>query len=150
MGASGDLAPLANLFLPLINEGEVWYKGKICDAKAINAKLGWAPIELGAKEGLALLNGTQFMSSHAVYALLKAFKIAKYADIIGALSLEAYDGRIDPFLPQIQAARPHPGQIETARNIRTLLEGSEFQQKEKNTCSGSLLFPLYATSSRSQ
>ena len=131
LGASGDLAPLANLFLPLINEGEVWYKGKICDAKAINAKLGWAPIELGAKEGLALLNGTQFMSSHAVYALLKAFKIAKYADIIGALSLEAYDGRIDPFLPQIQAARPHPGQIETARNIRTLLEGSEFQQKEK-------------------
>ena len=69
LGASGDLAPLANLFLPLINEGEVWYKGKICDAKAINAKLGWAPIELGAKEGLALLNGTQFMSSHAVYAL---------------------------------------------------------------------------------
>ena len=131
LGASGDLAPLANLFLPLINEGEVWYKGKICDAKAINAKLGWAPIKLGAKEGLALLNGTQFMSSHAVYALLKAFKIAKYADIIGALSLEAYDGRIDPFLPQIQAARPHPGQIETARNIRTLLEGSEFQQKEK-------------------
>ena len=62
---------------------------------------------------------------------MKAFKIAKYADIIGALSLEAYDGRIDPFLPQIQAARPHPGQIETARNIRTLLEGSEFQQKEK-------------------
>ena len=109
----------------------MWYKGKICDAKAINAKLGWAPIELGAKEGLALLNGTQFMSSHAVYALLKAFKIAKYADIIGALSLEAYDGRIDPFLPQIQDARPHPGQIETARNIRTLLEGSEFQQKEK-------------------
>ena len=102
LGASGDLAPLANLFLPLINEGEVWYKGKICDAKAINAKLGWAPIELGAKEGLALLNGTQFMSSHAVYALLKAFKIAKYADIIGALSLEAYDGRIDPFL-----SRPH-------------------------------------------
>ena len=71
------------------------------------------------------------MSAHAVYALLKAFKIIKYADIIGALSLDAYDGRIDPFLPQIQAARPHPGQIETARNVRTLLEGSEFQKKEK-------------------
>lgn len=71
------------------------------------------------------------MSSHAVYALLKAFKLAKYADIIGALSLEAYDGRIDPFLPQIHEARPHPGQIETARNIRSLLEGSEFQQIEK-------------------
>ena len=66
LGASGDLAPLANLFLPIINEGEVWYKGKIHDAKEINAKFGWEAISLGAKEGLALLNGTQFMSSHAV------------------------------------------------------------------------------------
>lgn len=131
LGASGDLAPLANLFLPIINEGEVFYKGELQDAKEVNAKLGWQPLSLGAKEGLALLNGTQFMSSHAVYALLKAFKIVKYADIIGAISLDAYDGRIDPFLPQIQAARPHPGQIETARNIRTLLEGSEFQKNEK-------------------
>lgn len=131
LGASGDLAPLANLFLPVINEGEVWYNGEIHDAKEINAKFGWPTIALGAKEGLALLNGTQFMSSHAVYALLKAFKIVKYADIIGAISLDAYDGRIDPFLPQIQEARPHPGQIETARNIRTLLDGSEFQKNEK-------------------
>ena len=131
LGASGDLAPLANLFLPLIGEGEVYYRNKIYPAKEINAKFGWEPIQLGAKEGLALLNGTQFMSSHAVYALLKAFKLVKYADIIGSLSLEAYDGRIDPFLPQIQEARPHPGQIETARNIRTLLEGSEFQKVEK-------------------
>lgn len=131
LGASGDLAPLANLFLPLINEGAVYYKGKIQDAKAVNEKLGWNPIALGAKEGLALLNGTQFMSSHAVYALLKAFKIVKYADIIGAISLDAYDGRIDPFLPQIHEARPHPGQIETARNIRALLKDSEFQQKPK-------------------
>ena len=131
LGASGDLAPLANLFLPLIGEGEVYYRDKIYPAREINAKFGWEPIQLGAKEGLALLNGTQFMSSHAVYALLKAFKLVKYADILGALSLEAYDGRSDPFLPQIQEARPHPGQIETARNIRTLLEGSEFQQVEK-------------------
>ncbi len=131
LGASGDLAPLANLFLPLIGEGEVFYKNKIYPSKEINAKFGWEPIQLGAKEGLALLNGTQFMSSHAVYALLKAFKLVKYADVIGSLSLEAYDGRIDPFLPQIQEARPHPGQIETARNIRTLLEGSEFQKVEK-------------------
>lgn len=131
LGASGDLAPLANLFLPLINEGEVWYKGKLRDAKEVNAELGWAPLTLGAKEGLALLNGTQFMSSHAVFTLLKAFKLVKYADIIGALSLDAYDGRIDPFLPQVHEARPHPGQIETARNFRTLLAGSEFQAKEK-------------------
>lgn len=131
LGASGDLAPLANLFLPIIGEGEVFYKGKIYPAQEINKKFGWEPIALGAKEGLALLNGTQFMSSHAVYALLKAFKLAKYADIIGALSLEAYDGRIDPFLPQIHEARPHPGQIETAYNIRSLLKGSEFQKAEK-------------------
>lgn len=131
LGASGDLAPLANLFLPLINEGEVYYKGSIREAREVNEKLGWKPVTLGAKEGLALLNGTQFMSSHAVYALLKAFKIVKYADIIGALSLDAYDGRMDPFFPQIHAARPHPGQIETAKNVRTLLAGSEFQQKEK-------------------
>jgi hypothetical protein len=68
----GDIALLDKVHT-LINEGEVWYKGKICDAKEINAKFGWEPIALGAKEGLALLNGTQFMSSHAVYALLKAF-----------------------------------------------------------------------------
>lgn len=131
LGASGDLAPLANLFLPLINEGEVYYKGEIRNSKDVNKELGWAPIQLGAKEGLALLNGTQFMSSHAVYSLLRGFKLIKYADIIGAISLDAYDGRIDPFLPQIHEVRPHPGQIETANNIRTLLEHSEFQNKEK-------------------
>jgi len=132
LGASGDLAPLANLFLPLINEGEVYYKGNIREAAEINALFQWKPISLGAKEGLALLNGTQFMSAHAVYALLKAFKISKYADIISALSLDAYDGRIDPFLPEIQMARPHPGQIETAHNIRSLLKDSEFQKRNKN------------------
>lgn len=131
LGASGDLAPLANLFLPLINEGEVFYKGERRCAKEVNAELGWEAITLGAKEGLALLNGTQFMCSHAVHVLLKAFKLVKYADIIGALSLEAYDGRIDPFLAPIHEARPHPGQIETAKNIRTLLEGSEMIKQEK-------------------
>ncbi|MDL2331343.1 aromatic amino acid ammonia-lyase, partial [Odoribacter sp. OttesenSCG-928-A06] len=88
LGASGDLAPLANLFLPLINEGEVYYKGEVRNAADVNKELGWEPITLGAKEGLALLNGTQFMSSHAVYALLRAFKVVKYADIIGAISLD--------------------------------------------------------------
>ncbi|MGL5683880.1 MAG: histidine ammonia-lyase [Marinifilaceae bacterium] len=130
LGASGDLAPLANLFLPLISEGEVWYNNERLPAHEVNAKFGWEPIVLGAKEGLALLNGTQFMSSHAVYSLLKAFKLSKYADIIGALSLDAYNGRIDPFLPQIQSARPHPGQIETALNIRTLLENSPMQKRD--------------------
>ena len=131
LGASGDLSPLANLFLPIIGEGEVFFKDKIYPSAVINEKFGWQPIAMGAKEGLALLNGTQFMSSHAVHALLKAFKLVKYADIIGALSLEGYDGRMEPFMPQIHEARPHPGQIETALNIRTLLEGSKFQQGEK-------------------
>ncbi|MCT4687526.1 histidine ammonia-lyase [Vallitalea sp.] len=131
LGASGDLAPLANLFLPLIGEGEAIYNGEIVDSKKILEEKNWEPIKLGAKEGLALLNGTQFMSSHAVYTLLKAFKLVKYADIIGAISLEGYDGRIDPFLSPIHEARPHAGQIETARNIRSLLEGSEFISNEK-------------------
>lgn len=131
LGASGDLAPLSNLFLPLIGEGEVHYKGEVRDAKEVNKEFGWEPIQLGAKEGLALLNGTQFMSAHATYTLLKAFKLAKYADIIGTISLEGYDGRIDPFLAPIHDARPHPGQIETAKNIRTLLEGSEMIAGEK-------------------
>ncbi|MDR1414547.1 MAG: histidine ammonia-lyase [Odoribacteraceae bacterium] len=131
LGASGDLAPLANLFLPLIGEGEVLYDGKIQPAADVNRAHGWTPLSLGAKEGLALLNGTQFMSAHAVHALLKTFKIIRQADIIGALSLDAHDGRIEPFLPQIHAARPHPGQVETAANIRHLLEGSAFQRAEK-------------------
>lgn len=131
LGASGDLAPLANLFLPLLGEGDVFYKNEIRPSSEVLEELGWEPIKLGAKEGLALLNGTQFMSAHAVYTLLKAFKLVKYADIIGALSLEAYDGRIDPFLAPIHEARPHTGQIETARNIRELVKGSELIQREK-------------------
>lgn len=131
LGASGDLAPLANLFLPLIGEGEVIYNDKIRPAIEVLNELGWEPIKLEAKEGLALLNGTQFMSSHAVYTLIKAFRLIKYADIIGTLSLEGYDGRIDPFLAPIHEARPHNGQIETARNIRSLLEGSELIAREK-------------------
>jgi len=131
LGASGDLAPLANLFLPLFGEGEVIYKGKVVPTSEVMSIFGWEPITLGAKEGLALLNGTQFMSSHAVYTLLKAFRLSRYADIIGAISLEGYDGRIDPFLAPIHQARPHNGQLETAKNIRTLLKGSEFISREK-------------------
>ena len=86
LGASGDLAPLANLFLPLIGEGEVFYKDKIYPAKEINAKFGWEPIQLGAKEGLALIR-TQFRRSHAVYALLNAFKVVKFAEFMRDLSL---------------------------------------------------------------
>lgn len=131
LGASGDLAPLSNLFLPLIGEGEVRYKGQKRSAAEVLKEFGWEPIELKSKEGLALLNGTQFMSSHAVFGLLKAFRILKLSDVIGAVSLEAFDGRIEPFHPNLHAVRPHSGQIETAANIRSLLEGSELISRPK-------------------
>jgi histidine ammonia-lyase len=131
LGASGDLAPLSNLFLPLIGMGEVQFDGQILPAADVLKKFGWQPIELKSKEGLALLNGTQFMSAHGVYAMVKAFKLAKLADIIGAVSLEAFDGRIDPFHQNIQNVRPHQGQIETARAFRKILEGSELIKRPK-------------------
>lgn len=131
LGASGDLAPLANLFLPLIGEGEVNYKGQRCDSAEVLKKFGWGPITLKSKEGLALLNGTQFMSSHGVTALMHAFRLSKIADIMGALSLEAFDGRIEPFTDILHRIRPHKGQIETAANYRALLEGSELIGRKK-------------------
>ncbi|MDE6652817.1 MAG: histidine ammonia-lyase [Muribaculaceae bacterium] len=125
LGASGDLAPLANLFLPLIGYGEVYFKDERRKAADVLGELGWQPVKLQSKEGLALLNGTQFMSSNGVYALLRAFRLSRKADIIGALSLDAYCGRIDAFAECIQQMRPHPGQIETAARVRRVLEGSE-------------------------
>lgn len=131
LGASGDLAPLANLFLPLIGVGDVYYKGKRCDAISVLDEFGWEPIKLKSKEGLALLNGTQFMSANGVYALIKARRFAKLADLVAAVSLEAFDGLLSPFLDCIQQMRPHPGQIETGANFRRLLEGSEIIARPK-------------------
>ena len=128
LGASGDLAPLANLFLPLLGLGEVRFGGERRPAEEVLAHFGWQPIELQSKEGLALLNGTQFMSAHGVYAMLQARRLANWADTIAALSLEGFDGRIDPFHPNIQAVRGHKGQQE---NIRTLLDGSQLIAREK-------------------
>ena len=125
LGASGDLAPLANLFLPLIGVVDVYYKVKKREAISVLDEFGWEPVKLMSKEGLALLNGTQFMSANGVFAILKAFRLSKKADLIAALSLEAFDGRIDPFMDCIQQIRPHKGQIETGENVRKLLEGSE-------------------------
>lgn len=125
LGASGDLAPLAKLFLPLLGMGEVYVQGVRKPALEVLHQMGWEPIRLQAKEGLALLNGTQFMSAHAVFTLLKAFRLLDYADIIGALSLDSFDGLIEPFMSQVQEIRPHAGQIKTAENFRKLLEGSE-------------------------
>lgn len=131
LGASGDLAPLAMLFLPLLGLGEVNFEGKKVKAETILEKFNWEPVKLGAKEGLALLNGTQFMSAHAVYTLLKTFRIIDQGDIIGALSLDAFDGLIEPFSENIQRIRPHKGQTQTAKNFRHVLAGSEMQAKEK-------------------
>jgi histidine ammonia-lyase len=131
LGASGDLAPLAMLFLPLIGLGEVNFEGKKTDAKLVLEKFGWQPIKLEAKEGLALLNGTQFMSAHGVYTLLKTFRIIDQGDIIGALSLDAFNGLIEPFSENIQRVRPHKGQGTTAANFRNILSGSELQAQPK-------------------
>jgi histidine ammonia-lyase len=132
LGASGDLAPLAHLSLPLLGKGEVSFKGKISSASDLLNRFNWEPIELESKEGLALLNGTQFMSAHGAFALLQAFKLSKIADLAGALSLEGFDGRIDPFNALLHEIRPHKGQIETARNFRALLEGSELINHSKS------------------
>ncbi|MBO4558418.1 MAG: histidine ammonia-lyase [Bacteroidales bacterium] len=125
LGASGDLAPLAHLCLPLIGMGEVLYKGEVRPAADVWKEMGWEPIKLQSKEGLALLNGTQFMSAHAIWSLIRAIRLSKWADVIGALSLDAYDGRIEPFLPLTHRIRPHVGQIETGDRFMKLLEGSE-------------------------
>ncbi len=131
LGASGDLAPLANLFLPLIGVGDVYYKGKRCEAITVLDEFGWEPVKLKSKEGLALLNGTQFMSANGVYSIIKARRILKRADLIAAVSLEAFDGRIDPFMDCIQQMRPHKGQIETGAEFRRILAGSELIAQPK-------------------
>ncbi len=131
LGASGDLAPLAHLSLPLIGLGEVLYKGKVRPSAEVWKELGWEPIRLQSKEGLALLNGTQFMSAHAVWALLKSIRLSKWADRIGAMSLDAYDGRIEPFLPLTHQLRPHRGQISTGKRFLEILEGSELINRPK-------------------
>jgi histidine ammonia-lyase len=131
LGASGDLAPLAHLSLPLLGLGEVYLGEKKLKAAEVCGRYGWKPLTLQSKEGLALLNGTQFMSAYGVYLCLRVFKLSKLADIIGALSLEAFDGRPEPFHPLIQQIRPHKGQIRTAERILNLLEGSELINRPK-------------------
>jgi histidine ammonia-lyase len=131
LGASGDLAPLAHLVLPLLGMGEVMYKGEKYEAGAIMKKFGWSPVELKSKEGLALLNGTQFMASYGVTIITMAERLSGMADIISAISLEAYDGRLDPFFRSIHAIRPHKGQISTAESFRKMLEGSQLISRTK-------------------
>ncbi len=131
LGASGDLAPLAHLALPLIGKGEVVYNKQIYSGEDILREFNWEPIIMQSKEGLALLNGTQFMSAYGIYLLLESYKLSYLADLIGSISLDAFDGRIEPFNELVHLVRPHNGQIKTAERIREFLDGSQLIKQEK-------------------
>ncbi|MEO6346828.1 MAG: histidine ammonia-lyase [Aquaticitalea sp.] len=132
LGASGDLAPLAHLALPLLGKGNVEFQGKVMASGDVLKKFDWKPLLLQSKEGLALLNGTQFMSAYGIHLILKSYKLCYLADLIGSISLDAFDGRIEPFDELVHLVRPHSGQIKTAERIREFLDGSELiiQQKQ--------------------
>lgn len=131
LGASGDLAPLAHLCLPLIGEGEVYWQGKKCAAAEVLQAKGWQAIDLQSKEGLALLNGTQFMLAYSLYNLFQAEKLWTLSNHIAALSLDGFDGRMSPFNDLLHQARPHKGQILTAAIFRDLLIDSEIAHRYK-------------------
>ncbi len=131
LGASGDLAPLAHLSLPLIGKGEVDHKGEVLNSEEVLKKFKWKPLQLQSKEGLALLNGTQFMSAYGVYLILKSYKLSYLADLFGSISLDAFDGRIEPYDELVHLVRPHNGQIKTAERIREFLDGSDLIAQHK-------------------
>ena len=131
LGASGDLAPLAHLSLPLLGKGEVYYKGTKMPALEALQTEGLEPLKLSSKEGLALLNGTQFMSSIGVWMIIQMRKMAFFSEKVAAMSLDAFDGRIEPFDALIHKVRPHNGQYITAMNIRRFLSGSEIVNQPK-------------------
>src|SRR5437764_993598 len=124
VGASGDLAPLAHLALPLIGEGSAWVDGHLLDGADALRAVGLEPMRLGAKEGLSLINGTQFMAAFGALGLVRARRLAAAADIACALSLEALQGSRTSFIPQIHTLRPLRGQADSAANVLRLLEGS--------------------------
>lgn len=125
LGASGDLAPLAHLCLPLIGEGEIYYNGERFHGSEANKIVGKPNIDLQSKEGLALINGTQFMSAYAVWSLLKAEMLTLWADTIGAVSLEAYNGNIKAFDAKVGKVRPHAGHLHTSTYFNEILKGSQ-------------------------
>lgn len=125
VGASGDLAPLSHLFLPLLGEGEVWFKDEIKPTREVLNQFGLEPIELQAKEGLGLINGTQFILAHALFGLDKMKYLLDLADVIGSMSLEAYSGLKSPFMAELHEVRPYEGTKLVAARIRKILEGSE-------------------------
>ena len=132
VGASGDLAPLSHLFLPLIGLGKVWYKGNITTAEEVLSHYGLSPITLGAKEGLALINGTQFMAAHAVKAVIEMENLLSNADLIASLMLEGLNGSIKPFFTELHQLRPHKGNQFVASTIYNVLQGSEILISHKN------------------
>ncbi|MAW30425.1 MAG: histidine ammonia-lyase [Flavobacteriales bacterium] len=131
LGASGDLAPLAHMSLFLIGEGQVYHNDKVQDSNTVLKEMNWQPIKLQSKEGLALLNGTQFMSAYGIWSIIKSQKLSYLADMIGAISLEGFDGRGECFDELIHLLRPHKGQLKTAANIRDFLLDSNIQKKVK-------------------
>ena len=131
VGASGDLAPLAHLALPLVGEGRAWFDGELLDGGDALARAGLEPVRLRAKEGLSLINGTQFMAAQGALALVRAQRLMRAADCACALSLEALQGSRDSFLPQVHALRPLRGQAASARNVLRLLEGSAIMESHR-------------------
>ncbi len=132
LGASGDLAPLAHLCLPLIGEGEVYHKGKRKSTAQLYKELKWKPLALKPKEGLALLNGTQFMGAYGTWLLLQAQKLSITADTIAAMSLDGYDCRLEPFSELVQRVRAHKGQKECAAYIMQVMKGSRIALRKKS------------------
>lgn len=133
LGASGDLAPLAHLSLPLIGQGEVWHDGRRQRADVVLALREWKPLVFQAKEALALLNGTQFSAAYAVWCLQQSRRLTAWADFNAALGYDAFNCRLSPLDPHIQAIRPHNGQIEVAKNVLRWLQGSPIAASEKNS-----------------
>lgn len=131
LGASGDLAPLAHLCLPMLNKGEVNHNGEKVSSDKINQQYSLTPVQFKSKEGLALLNGTQFMSSYASYTLYQCKQLFEASLLISAMAIDAFDGRPEPFDEKIQNARPHDGQKYVAARIRDLLKGSEIISRSK-------------------
>src|ERR671931_1141538 len=127
----GDLAPLAHLGLPLVGEGEAWYDGELLSGAEALAAAGLEPTRLAAKEGLSLVNGTQFMAAYGALGVVRARRLAVAADLACALSLEALQGSRTSFLPQIHRLRPLRGQTDSAANILRLLEGSAINEAHK-------------------
>lgn len=124
LGASGDLAPLSHMSLPLIGLGEVWYNGEKSQTATVWKERNWQPIHLQSKEGLALINGTQFMSAYGIYMLVQCEKLIQWANLIAAISFDAFNCSPQPFNEKIQEIRPHAGQVAVAKAIRNSIEGS--------------------------